>query len=238
MNWDQIDIYEALSSLTETPAWYWSAETGKLRQSAFLLEPRSPWVYHHPDYFECGFCSDILFKRFGLLPSKCMQCFKVVVVPRTVDELFQLNDIEEQLPGMPCKCGIEVREDVARNYGGYFYNEGLEKGRACYTLIRDLIDKYISPDIKVYLKRACTEFERKFGPSDEWTLPEGQEVFEARLRGMIEDRPPIIEPPPDLVKHVKQRWVKFAHSIGDMTYLKYTDGKPLYEPYVIYAGAL
>jgi len=238
MDFEKIDIVESLQPLVDGGSWYWRADTMKLDRLAAVGEPRTPWVYWHPPGTDCYFHNDIIFKRFGILPSYCAECYKVVVVPKTVEELFQLCDIQQQLEGFPCKCGIEIREDVNRNYGGYWYNEGLKKGETCYELIREMITKYIGPQVRVALKRACTEYERKFGPSNEWEVPEGTVEFEERVRSFMHKTPTIAPQPEIFRKHVKDRWIHFAHSRGDMTYLKFTDGKPLYEPYVLYAGEL
>jgi len=239
-HFDNIDTYESLQPMVDGGSWYWRADTGKLDRVAATQEPRTPWVYHHPDYqSDCHFWNDIIFKRFGLMPSFCMECYKVLIVPDTVDELFKLCDVQDQLVGMTSKCGLEARDETGRNYGGYHYNRGLDRGKECYALLRDLVNKHVGTGVRIGLKRSCTEFERKFGRSDEWPeITDEQLAFEERVKGMICEPPKVIPQTPDLVKHIKNKWVHWAHSRGDMSYLMYTDGKPLYEPYVLYAGEL
>lgn len=238
MDWDSIDIVEALQPLVAGGQWYWRADNGKLDQLSPAIESRVPWVYWNNKGADCFFSNDVLFGKFGLLPSTCANCYKVVVVPTTADELFQVCDIQEQLAGLPCKCGVEIRDDVPRNYGAYWYNEGLEQGRKCYGLVRGLMDKYVGTHIRVGLKRACTEMERQFGPSDKWEIPEGQLEFERKVRTVFTEQPRTAQQTDQIRKHVKNKWIKFAHSRGDMSYLKYTGGTPLYPPYVLYDGQL
>lgn len=237
---EQIDIYGSLQPMVDGGAWFWRADVPKLDRRQAAHEPRTPWVYHHPDFgADCHFQNEVLFKRFGLMPSYCMECYKVLIVPNTVDQLFKLCDVQTQLRGLPSKCGLEVRDETDRNYGGYHYNRGLDMGRECYGLMRQLVDKHVGTHVRVALKRACTEFERRFGQSDKWPeITDEQIAFEQRVYDMIVPPPKIIEQPPDLVKHIKNNWVKFAHARGDMSYLNYTNGVPLYEPYVLYAGEL
>jgi len=239
MDFNSIDIYKALLPMVTDGSWFWRADNGKLDRVVSTQESRTPWIYHHPDHkADCYFWNDVIFQKFDLLPSFCMNCYKVVVVPDTVEQLFKLCDMQEQMYALPCKCGLEIRDEVARSYGGYFYNIGKDRGLDCYRLVRDLVDKYIGQDVRVFLKRACTEFERKFGRSDGWEIESGQIEFEKKIFDLLTPPPKVIGQPDDLKKHIKNKWVQWAHARGDMTYLKFTDGKPLHEPYVIYAGEL
>jgi len=239
VNWASIDIVEALQPLTSTGHWYWRSDTGKLDQAVRAIETRTPWIYWHMDMASpCFFYNNVIFQLFNLIPTYCANCYKVVVVPQTVDELYQLCDMQAQLLGYPCKCGVEIRDDVPRNYGGYFYHQGLERGLKGYKIVRELVSKYVGGHVPCALKRSCTEIERAFGPSDKWEIPDGQAAFEARVETMFEEQMKIVGQTEQIRRHVKNKWVRFAHSRGDMTYLKYTDGKPLFEPYVLYAGSL
>jgi len=149
-----------------------------------------------------------------------------------------LLDLEEEVikenPNFWCKCGIEKRDFVPRNYGGYFYCNGLEVGRQRYKTVRKLIDDHISPDIKVILKRFCTEFEMMFGPSDQYKQPEGAKEIEASIWAATElDTVSFIQPQ-WVRNHVIQTWMMFAYGRGDKTVELYNNGKPFFPPYVTY----
>jgi hypothetical protein len=238
MDFDKINIIDGLQALVDNRSWFWRADTMKLDRIAAIAETRTPWVYWHSNAVDCYFWNDILFKLFGILPSYCMECYKIVVVPNNVVQLFALCDLQERIEGFPCKCGVEPRDDVNRNYGGYFYNVGLKKAKERFPIMREMVDKYVGKDVKMGLKRACTEYERKFGRSDEWKIPEGQVEFEKRVKSHLTDPPKIAPQPDDFKKHIKDIWIKFAHSRGDMSYTKFTNGVPIFEPYVLYAGEL
>ena len=238
MDFEKIDIINSLQPLVDRGGWHWRADSMKLDRVAAVAETRTPWIYWYTDpAVDCYFANDVLFAMFGIIPTVCANCYKVVAIPNSVVDLMAICDLQSQIKHSS-KCGIEVRDDVARNYGAYWYNQGLESGKICYELIRELVSKYVGPDVRVGLKRGCTEYERKFGRSDAWTTPPGQAEFEEMVRALFHD-PPAIQAQTELFRrHIKDRWIRFAYSRGDMTYLRFTDGVPLFEPYVLYAGAL
>ncbi len=145
----------------------------------------------------------------------------------------------QQRVNLPAKCGVETRQFVPRLYGGYFYNRSLEMGKDCYELVKEAIHKLISPDIEIILKRGCTEFEMKHGASDKWTeLPEQKDIETKFNEIFVSDlaTPKIM---PDYVTaNVQRKWLHFAANAKppDLTYKKFTDGKPLIQEcnYVTY----
>ena len=200
----------------------------------------SPW--HHiamlTDY-NCELWHQVMFDIIGskhrkFVPSGCQECWKVVVRPRSLHELFQLLDIEFRLQ-LPSKCGIERRATVHGLYGGYFYNKSLQEGLERYEQIRAEVDKNISPDLEVRLKRACTEFELAFPDSRAWEIHDWQLPIEALVTAFVaqaQDGSPL--QPPLVLTHVHRRWIEWAYQNGDVTYLEYTGGKPLYPAAVTY----
>jgi len=229
----------------------------KLRPMVKTKTWDTPWIYVRPSPTRsCNFWHEIIFKVFGLFPIGCLDCWKVVIRPRTLKELFMLLDYERNEFDGDCKCGIEVRPYVHGNYGGYNYNNSLEEGINSYHRIRSDMNRIISPDVPVILKRACTEFELEFGDSDKWEeLLEKGEV-EHPEKGTIKSfkydelkrRSDIIRGQlllPDTSKGwyqpkyvqdaVIREWFKHAYSIGDPTALEFNEGgKPFYTPSITY----
>ncbi len=164
------DIYTGTADkLLQGGAYKIDAETNKIMPILRSKASNVPWIYVRTDSSkECEFWHYIVFEVYGLFPIGCLNCWKVVVRPRTVKELFQLHEYEENVYTGHCKCGIEIRDYVHGNYGGYFYSNSFEEGIECYGIVRKGIDKHISPDVPVILKRACTEFEMKYGDSSKW----------------------------------------------------------------------
>lgn len=142
---------------------------------------KPPWVFSNSTMDKkCGFWHAIIWEKYHLFPVGCLGCWKVVVRPRNVEELFRLLDYQQHHYEKECKCGIELRPFVHANYGGYFYNNGLDEGLACYRKVKEDVKEYVSvgtlysPDgtttdaPAVALKRACTEFELEYGDSSKW----------------------------------------------------------------------
>lgn len=195
----------------------------------------TPWIHvKHADGKRCNLDHFLLFNYFGFVPRRCMECWKTVVAPRTLRELFQLLDLQKKM-GVPSKCGIEMRPYTDRFYGGYFYSNSLEEGRARYKEVRDAVDAEISPDVPVVLKRACTEFELCLGPSPFWHYGKEQE----RVETMVEDVVPAplkstAEQPTFVKARVFRRWIQHAYTRMDHTYKDFTGGQPLYRETVKY----
>ncbi len=196
---------------------------------------QSPWLHQkHSENLKCNLWHFMMFNHYGwFVPSQCQECWKVVVGPRSLSELWKLKDLQHTLD-IPSKCGIEVREYTAKLYGGYFYNKGLYNGRACYKVVREAVNDAISPDVPVLLKRACTEFEMAFPQSSTWQITDEQMAIEETLTDRIkESSNPVGQP--DIVRtHIKRAWIHWAYFCADPTYKEFTDGKPLYPPYETY----
>ncbi len=203
---------------------------GKLHLIARIAEDL-PWIYPNPpEDRNCLIYQIIFFKLFKLIHSRCLKCWKVVVRPRTVVELFGLLELQEDIvakdKNIKCKCGIENRFGVPFSYGGYFYVDSLEEG---LILKKFLIREINNPDIKVILKRGCTEFEHAFGSSDSWVAKPYQKDLEALIDEYLEYDDTSINTRMDIVKiHTKVKWIEWAFAHGDETYKLFTGGNPLY----------
>jgi len=244
------DIYTWLRPLLDSGGWI-VQDNGKLkaRQKQFAIE--TPWVHNGHAGIDCFTWTNILFNIISMnmgkyfkggkpfVPSGCQNCYKVVVRPKTLVQLFALDDLQKRL-GRPSKCGIEVRSTVHGLYGGYFYNRGLENGEECYIAVREAVnnDPFLGEDVSVILKRGCTEMEHAVGPSDEWKITPAQETIERLVEEWVVSDTREVEQPDPLIWHIKRRWIEFAYMNGDVTYLKFTRGEPLYPPYVTFHDEL
>jgi len=213
--------------------WYLDTD-GKLRTMS-KLSTNLPWVFAAQDETrKCGLWHGVFFGVMGMLPSSCLQCWKVVVRPKTLLDLFKLHKIQKEI-GMPSKCGIEVREQVHGLYGGYFYNDSIEQGQRTYAQVRQEVDRNLAPDTKVILKRGCTEFELKFGDSSQWDslVSDYQIEIERKLDCFVETRERVEQQ--GTIKHsVYKRWIDWAYAMGDETYLHFTEGRGLYPAVTTY----
>jgi hypothetical protein len=212
-------------------------DDGKLSRES-RLSHNTPWIHQkQARNRNCGLYH-IYYQQFGFIHSTCQECWKVVVRPRTLVELHKLLELQKAMD-LPSKCGIEKRPTVCGLYGGYFYNDSLEAGRECYELVRANVDKNISPDVMVLLKRACTEFEieGKMGESDTWEVSDEQKEMEYILEDLVDQDVKKTPQPEHLKESVFRDWIHWAYSSGDMTYQEYTDGEPLFPQYKTYHEA-
>lgn len=217
---------------------------GKLEVRDPSIGWETPWQHiKHDNFLDCQRWHSILFNLFSMtmprnqsfVPSACQQCWKVVARPKTLLGLFSLMELQKRL-GRPSKCGIEVRQYVHGLYGGYFYNHSIEEGLECYKLVRSEIDKaeHLGPDTPVILKRGCTEYENRCGPSDNWIVTQRQLHIETLINEWVVRDVTLREQPEYAILYVHKKWIEFAYQNGDGTYLNFTGGKPLYRPLVTY----
>ena len=213
-------------------------EDGKFVPNAVSLGWDAPWIYVQTvSDARCDIYHRVFFDVLKQVPSYCRNCWKIVVRPRSLIELFDLYEFQREM-GVPCKCGIEKRPTVNGLYGGYFYTKSKEAGQARYKEVRKLVDKHLSPKTDVILKRYCTEFEigpGSLGASDK--LPE-QTPEEIELENQIIDQFPRVgfgtKQPDHVASAVMSEWIGYAYRNGDKTYAAFTDGSPLFRSTVKY----
>ena len=241
------DLIRRLQPLFQT-GWYVRPEDGKVVTQQTGTLTKIPWIFvKYLDDAHCKYYHDVCHKCFGFVHSRCLNCYKVVFKPRTVEQLFEVYSVMRlKLKNIPSKCGIEERVYVHGNYGCYWYGHGLEGGLENYRRIFDTLEKYelLQPLLeerdskgrttRLILKRACTEFEMEFGDSQKWYQTPKAKKWEDWLEKIV-IKPDAGLPQPDYVQHrVKLDWLKHAYSIGDETALKFNDGEMFYPNYTIY----
>lgn len=192
-----------------------------------------PWISTRMDKSptdrKCNLYLTYFKDNLGFIHSFCHDCYKVVVRPKTVVQLFKLYDLQKEMQE-PSKCGVELRSFISAYYGGYFYTRSLEEGQTMHRRVRKVIDEQLSPDISVILKRGCTEFEMKFGASDKWKILPNQKEWETKFDEIyVRDMQAPYEMPDYLVAYIKRLWIHFAatQKIPDMSYKELTGGKAL-----------
>ena len=236
------DILEHLRPL-------WDGGGFRLREDGKLVSDASqmvegPWHYIKRRWeFECYTWHHVIFDQISrrmvigqkFVPSKCHECFKVVVRLGTLKQLFALEKLQIAM-GRPCKCGLEVRDTVHGLYGGYFYNKGLDEGLERYQEVRQAINatQYLGPDVHVILKRGCTEMELECGPSDKWEVTPEQLKIEAMVEQYLAKDDMVRTQSEQAIWHLHRKWIEYAYARGDSTYAEFTDGKPLFPPVVQY----
>ncbi len=239
----QLDVMERFQHTLLKEGWYINLETNKITPHLVVgLSPENYWwIYVNPDpRLRCRVYK-VIMEQFNFIPSTCLGCWKVVVSPRTLHELMELLQFQRAFTEKHmrktrfCKCGIEERDWVPRNYGGYFYTSSKKEGLIRYKQVRAGMDR-VNPEIPVTLKRYCTEFEIKLGPSDKYEWVEGTENLERHILNALDLTGlggPALQPDYQ-VAHNLAEWIKYAWSRGDPTAEAFNDNEPLYTPAVTY----
>ena len=237
----RLDVIEHVNKRLTSENWFIDADTGKYRPGFAAIDPDRNWIYTYSDPdMHCGMY--LMIADVGrFVPSRCRKCWKVVVTPRTVDELFKLYAIQKEVM-VPskwfCKCGIDTRDWTPHRYGGYWYCTSKDMGLTRYKRIRKLVSERINPDVPVILKRYCTEYELQFGPTDTYKPPDDCDEVESAITAMVDNRKTTARTnqtqPESVKRHIMAKWLKRAWSIGDLTCMLYNNNEPFYRPLVTY----
>lgn len=205
------------------------------------------WEGQHPN--GCKRHSQV-FSKYNIIPKYCFNCYKVLIEPHTIVELFKLMVIFEKLK-LPKdntrKCTVETREQVSGAYKGFIYCRGTTEATEISKFIKKVISEEISSTIPVTLKRGCTEYaiaypeyaqveqnSKTMWYKDEWH--EYEELFDkdmgvnARLpTNESYNRPGYTLQDAQIVL----AWLRYAATIGDLSYLKITDSplQPFQKPF-------
>lgn len=200
-----------------------------------------PWIFVGDTGPQCGVWNEVYWQEYKIIPRKCREsCWKVVIRPQTVAELFNLLLLMKQLHaihGFTGKCGIDVRWYTFGRYAGFWYNDSYEEGLECYKITRHYLDEVVNEDFiyfhafeaqagkeLVYLKKGCTEMQHPVYsgiPSCEWETHESVlewDETEKRLDHIIERSIKVDMQPSWLHNSIKYLWVEYAHMTGDPTY--------------------
>lgn len=197
--------------------------------STFLMVRNSPAL-------GCGFLNSFLFKHVyaeAAVPQGCAPCYKIKARPRTLRELVAMVEVAK---GVAClsKWGIDLGNPYSQDvYAGYFYVTGLEAARALYPVVRQAMTGHlkIGADVPLDIKRGCSNYEAKLGPSDTYTFKPELHAIETTLKARFNDREPEDE---SVAAMLYGKWVPLAFQIGDDTYLDFTNGRRLYPRSVSY----
>jgi hypothetical protein len=192
-----------------------------------------------------------VFKGMKVIPEYCFDCYKVLITPRTVVELFKLLMVFEKI-ALPLdntrKCMVECRADCSGTYKGFIYCRGLAEGNEVRKIVRKVISEEISPQVPVSLKRGCSEYVHAYPRyaritqgsgmmqyKKEWKIHE--DAFDKKynlipgpgnLQSVPEPKEISIDHAEGLASYTQweifcmQFWLRYAATIGDASYLPIT----------------
>lgn len=223
-------------------------EDGKITHGQAGVIPDLPWIFiSYMEDAACKYYHEVCLQCFDFIHSRCLNCWKIVFRPKTVEDLFRMHELmQKDLSDIDSKLGVEERGYVHGNYGCYWYTRSKEEGLETHERIRKAIAN--NPSLRhllkakdekgrskrLILKRGCTEYEMRFGDSSKWMQSKDDAIWEAYLEDVfIATETTAVQP--DFVKnHIMLKWLKFAYNRGDATALKFNDGRMFYPDYVKY----
>lgn len=227
---ERLDFFARVRPLVESGQW--RLTPGGRIAAVPRVDLDDPWVrLRRCPVRRCRRHFEVLFCRFGVVPRFCFDCYKVVVRPRTLVELFRLLETLRRLPAeVPAKCGVELRRYVAAPYGGYAYALGEAEAAERLRLVRALVDEGVSPDVPVALRRGCSEFEQAHPPPAAWTYRPEWGLVERWADAHFVWPPP--EPPqPEMLRAgIMRSWIRRALALGDETAPAFAGGGPAAGP--------
>lgn len=160
---------------------------------------------------DCSLKFNILFQRFNLVPpSGCLDCWKIVIKPRTVAECIEVYEIINAM-GVQGKAGYDARDYTAGHWAAFVYTGGVKEAQEMWVKVR----RAIPIEIPVILKRGCTEMEEKI-PSTRWKVFPEQLEFENKLFSMLE-MTGYMQRPEWLKRYKINKWIRKAAAGGDFS---------------------
>ncbi len=223
-NEDPCRLYQSL----DTPGAYGgSIKSLQVNRGKFPLD----WKDAHP-----GGCNRHynVFTEYNVIPEYCFGCYKILIEPTTVMELFKLLILLERIhlpDNNTRKCMVETRLECSGTYKGFVYVRDLEESRALCNSVSRAVAEEISPDIPVTLKRGCTEYNFAYpgyastqpGIEHMDYNPDWKVLEEAFDKGRTYTRrtsPAQLTACPPYEVFAMTFWLGYAATIGDLSYLE------------------
>ena len=229
-------LLEQIENFLSSTNYYVRAEDGRIHAKGGAQPHQSPWSFINDcPTRHCDLWNHVYFQVFGIIPMACrFSCWKVVMKPSTVKELFALEQMLKKYE-YSSKCGIDVRTYTDWPYAGFIYTSSMEQGRRVLAQMRQDIEWSFPAGhgVTAFLKRGCTEMEWNC-PSDQWdgvseeTIEKEQQLNEIFVKDQQSARQS------DVVKQmVRARWISHAISIGDLTWKEMVDDPSDYLPHTV-----
>ena len=185
-----------------------------------------------------------IFNEFNIIPKFCFSCYKVQINLKNVADLIKLffvfNNLNLEKNNIR-KCIIETRKNIAGNYKGYIYCDGLSEAEMISKKVNNIVNKVKFEKIKITIKHGCTEFYKPYPEYQKVSINNKPQMKYnenwKEKEKIIDDRIPV-RIRIDKKKHlsslkginlsdilIMKNWINYADIIGDFSYKKIYDKK-------------
>lgn len=184
-----------------------------------------------------------VYTKHQAIAKYCFDCWKVLIAPRNVVELFKLLMIFEKIV-LPIdntrKCCVELRNKVSGTYKGIIFCRGLEEASEVLKIVQMAVSEDISPQVSVAIKRGCSEYEDIYPEfakielshviqyNEDWQRYEEAvdndivlKYGETDIHNINYDTTSRYNP---REIYAMQFWLRYAATIGDASYIKIIGG--------------
>ncbi|MBO9711744.1 hypothetical protein [Sphingomonas sp.] len=184
-------------------------------------------------HFLNSFTFTIAYGR-AQVPFGCRNCYKLVAAPRSFHQLMVMKPLAEAT-GETTKSAVEAFNPLTpRAYGTILYVEGRDAAVRTARGLRRAIDDHaeLGPDVALFVRRGCQNYERHCGPSDRYAIDPALEAVEDALHDGFAERTPTV---PAAMRDAasRLRMITIAAQIGDVSSQAY--GRPFFPAGVTYA---
>lgn len=184
-----------------------------------------------------------LFNDYDVIPKYCFDCYKVLITVQSVLQLFKLLMLFDKIElsdNNSRKCMIDSRRLSSDVYKGFVYCRGLDEAKDICKIIDQSVSTNISPTATVIVKRGCSEYSAKypeytkyesydFQYKDSWTFYEEYVdkywIFYDQYLDTYDEDGKGTDPMREILAF--QWWLRYAATIGDVSYMKVNGDKKL-----------
>ena len=208
-----------------------------LSPNAHAMGFDSNWLFfgHNTALRDCFMWHTIMFNCFdSFVPEFCkLRCYKVVIKCRNFLDAMNFRNAALAVPHtigalvpLQGKVGKDERDYTDGYFNGFIYCDGLEDAHEKYAVVRQLLDEHVTDgkNINAIIKRTCTEFEQKHGPTDGefWQSMTQEELdFQHLLEDIFEGIKRSSTQSDWIQNKVISDMVRWANTLGDKSWMKY-----------------
>ena len=179
-----------------------------------------PWIFSGDGgQMICPLWQTLHWGTFQYLPAYCaFNCHKVMIIPNTVKELFEVHEFLEDY-GFNSKAGLDMRPYTFGMLKAFIYCDNYKTAKHREKIAKSELNGCI-----IFTKKGCTEFENKL-PSDKWKKVKPDINLESALKNDVDHGPFIdgvgikLDRPfcqPEWAKDIiRLHWAQSAYASGD-----------------------